>query len=51
MALYVQAAVEAKDTQLQRQGIELQERDAQINGQQQELQTLRVYILLTAVVE
>jgi len=39
----LQAEVNVKDTQLQRQGTELQERATQINRQQRELQTLRVW--------
>lgn len=45
MAVYMQAQVEAKDTQIQQQDAELQEKTAQINKQQteqKELQKLRV---------
>ena len=45
MAVYMQAQVEAKDTLIQQQDAELQEKTAQINNQQteqKELQKLRV---------
>ena len=45
MAVYMQAQVEAKDTLIQQQDTELQEKTAQINNQQteqKELQKLRV---------
>jgi len=42
----LQAEVNVKDTQLQRQGTELQERATQINRQQRELQTLIVWNII-----
>jgi len=39
----LQVEVDVKDTQLQQQGTELRERATQINRQQREIHTLRVW--------
>ena len=48
---WLQALVEAKDTQLQRQGAELRERTLQLNRQLREVQTLRVRKLVFYCIE